>query len=67
MLQEFHFFLDVFVSFTYNHTVMEGETFDFCVGIVFTSSRLIPEGFVELNVSVSPGSAAGITLQHAVF
>lgn len=52
----------MFVSFTYNHTVVEGETFDFCVGIVFTSSRLIPEGFVELNVSVSPGSAAGITL-----
>ena len=39
---------------------MEGQILDFCVGIVSSSSRLLPNGFVELRVSVHSESATGI-------
>ena len=43
---------------------MEGQTFDFCVGIVSSSSRLLPNGFVELRVIVHSDSATGIIMKH---
>ena len=54
------FYSDVFLSFTYNETLIEGQAFDFCVGIFFNGSSLLPNGFVELRVSVNPESATGI-------
>ena len=57
------FSLDVSVSFTFKNnqtSIMEGDSLEFCVGVVSGIESILPNGFVELRVDVDSGIAEGI-------
>ena len=55
-------FTDISLSFFFknNQSVVEGEVFQFCVGITPGNSSILQNGFAEVFVYTHPGTAMGM-------